>query len=200
MASQIQVQLTEDVDHLGYKGDVVEVKKGYWRNFLRPRGKATAVTEGMLQDLLDRMERRRLMEAQSSDEAKELRDMLQRTTISIEANVGPTGKLYGSVSADDISKALENVRKLKLDPKKIVLKAPLKETGTHKVQVALFGGIEAELETTIIGREVVVEEAEADKDAEAVAPEGADAEAAADAADGEAPADADDAATAETDE
>ena len=158
MPSQMQVLLTEDVDHLGYEGDLVEVKKGYWRNYLRPNGKATSVTPGMVKDLTDRMERRRAAEARNKDEAIELRDMIARTSVEVPAVAGPQGKLFGSVGSADIAKALESKRKMKVDPKKLILDEPLKALGTYMVPIHLYEGIRAELSVEVIAREVKTEE------------------------------------------
>ncbi len=200
MATQIQVLLREDVDHLGYKGDLVEVRKGYWRNFLQPQRKAELATAGMVAELTARMERRRLARAESVEEAKELRDMLERTTVTVTGNAGPQGKLYGSISAEQIVRALESVRRMRLDPKLIDLDEPIKSVGTHKVPVKLHGGIRAELETIVEAREVgadhpdaraaAAEEAAAAAAAAAEAGEGIEPGAAEDAADAAEQADA----------
>lgn len=188
MSSQMQVLLTEDVDHLGYEGDLVDVKKGYWRNYLRPQGKATGVTKGMVKDLTDRMERRRAADVRNKDEATELRAMLSRTTIEVAAVAGPQGKLFGSVGNDDIAKALEAKRRMKIDPKKLILDDALKALGTYMVPIHLYEGIRAELTVVVVAKEVKeedlpeVEEAAAEETSDDAA-EATDAEATAEDAD-----------------
>lgn len=154
----MQVILKKDVDHLGYSGDVVEVRKGYWRNYLRPRGMAEQATDAIVQDLLSRMERRRAAEARNEDEANELAGLLSRTVLTIGANAGPQGKLYGSVGAAEIARAVESARKLRLDPKKIKLDEPFKAVGTYMVPVEVFPGVRAEMKTMVVAARTMTEE------------------------------------------
>jgi large subunit ribosomal protein L9 len=153
----MQVILRKDVDHLGYAGDVVDVKRGYWRNYLQPRGFAETATATRLSELAESMERRRAVEAANETEAKELAEMVARTTITIAAQSGPQGKLYGSVGAADIVKTLEATRKLRLDPKKISLDEPIKALGTFMVPVTIYQGVKAELTVTVVESDVPME-------------------------------------------
>ena len=146
----MQVILKNDVDHLGYAGDVVDVKKGYWRNFLRPRSLAEAATGGRIADMTARMERRRAAEARNEGEAKELQLLLSRTVLSIPAHAGPQGKLFGSVTAFDIARAVESARKLRIDAKRIKLAEPIKALGTFMVPVDIFPGVVAEMKTMVV--------------------------------------------------
>lgn len=141
----MQVLLKADVDHLGYRNDVVDVKRGYWRNFLRPRGLAENVTAARVRELAEQMERRRSMEATNASEAEHLKELLDRTTVSVSALATPQGTLFGSVSGAEISRVLEATRKLRLDPKRVVLDEPLKTLGTFQVPVDLGHGVKAEL-------------------------------------------------------
>lgn len=145
----MQVILKADVDHLGYAGDVVDVKKGYWRNYLRPRAMAETATAGRVADMLAKMERRRAAEARNETEANELRDLLNRTVLTIPAQAGPQGKLFGSVGAADIARAIDSARKLRLDPKKIKLDEPIKALGTFMVPIEVFSGVTAEVKTIV---------------------------------------------------
>lgn len=210
----MQVILKSDVDHLGYAKDVVDVKRGYWRNFLRPRGLAETATPAMLRDLAETMERRRAGEAKNAAEAAELKTLIDRTSIIIGENAGPTGQLFGSVTAADISRVLEATRKLRIDAKKIQLDAPLKTIGTFQVPVDLGHGTKAELSVEVIEQKLTEEQLarlEATRRAEAEAEEAAqlkaEAKAAAaaaaargevPAAEGDAAAEGDDAAADET--
>jgi large subunit ribosomal protein L9 len=141
----MQVLLKSDVDHLGYSGDLVEVKRGYWRNYLRPRGLAETATSDKVKDLADAMERRRAMEADTAAEAQALKELLDRTSITVAALATPQGTLFGSVAGADISRVLEATRKLRLDPKKVSLDEPIKAIGTFQVPVDLGHGVKAEL-------------------------------------------------------
>lgn len=153
----MQVILREDVDHLGYRGDVVEVKRGYWRNYLQPRGFAETATTSRMAELTARMERRRAVEAANEAEAIELRDLLARTAVTIPASAGPQGKLFGSVGAGDIAKSLESARKLRLDAKRIALDEPIKALGTYMVPINVYQGITAEIAVTVVESTLAVE-------------------------------------------
>ena len=154
----MQVILKSDVDHLGYALDVVDVKRGYWRNYLRPRGLAETATPERVTDLTSKMERRRAAEARNETEAAELCDLLNRTVLTIPANAGPQGKLFGSVTPADIARAVESARKLRLDPRKIKLDEPIKALGTFMVPVEIFAGVTAEMKTMIVEAKVSEEE------------------------------------------
>lgn len=192
----MQVILKEDVDHLGFALDVVQVKRGYWRNYLRPRGLAETATASRIAELTASMERRRAAEARNEDEAQELAHLLNRTLLTIPAHAGPQGKLFGSVTAADIARAVESVRKMRLDPRKIELAEPIKALGTFMVPVNVFAGVRAEIKTMVIEAQATEEElarmaADAERaEAEAVAAvEAEEAAAAAAAAATDAPAD-----------
>jgi large subunit ribosomal protein L9 len=141
----MQVLLKADVDHLGYKNDVVDVKRGYWRNYLRPRNLAETATSAKVQELADAMERRRSMEAANTGEAESLKELLDRTTVTVSALATPQGTLFGSVAGAEISRVLEATRKLRLDPKRVALDEPIKALGTFQVPVDLGHGVKAEL-------------------------------------------------------
>lgn len=206
----MQVLLNDDVDHLGYKNDIVDVKRGYWRNFLRPRGLAQTATPERVRELMDAMERRRAMEASDTAEAQTLKELLDRTRITVAALAGPQGKLFGSVGGAEISRVLEATRKLRLDPKRITLDEPLKALGTFQVPVDLGHGVKAELtveveESKLSAQEIARQEAErraAENAAEAARLKAeAKAAAAGDAPAGDAseqPADEDEPAAADT--
>ncbi len=149
----MQVILKSDVDHLGYSGDVVEVRRGYWRNFLRPRGLAERATSELVAEQAERMERRRAAEARNEEEARELQALLARTSLTIEVNAGPQGKLFGSVGPFDVARALESTRRIRIDPKRVKLDEPIKAVGTFMVPVDLQHGVVAEISTLVVARE-----------------------------------------------
>src|SRR5437588_972516 len=125
----MQLVLTEDVQHLGKQGDVVEVKPGYGRNYLLPRGLATVPTEHNLR-LLDRYKVR----VQQAREAKvaDLRNLAEQITkmpgITIEANANDEGHLYGSVAAPDVARGLK-AKGMPIEPDMVRMEGVLKETG-----------------------------------------------------------------------
>lgn len=161
----MQVLLKSDVDHLGYKSDVVDVKRGYWRNYLRPRDLAEKATPEKVREQTEAMERRRAMEANTAAEAESLKELLDRTSVTISALATPQGTLFGSVSGADISRVLEATRKLRLDPKRVSLDEPIKALGTFQVPVDLGHGVKAELtveveESKLSAQEIARHEAE----------------------------------------
>lgn len=186
----MQVLLKADVNHLGYSGDVVDVKRGYWRNYLRPRNLAETATSTKVRELEAAMERRRAMEADTSAEAEVLKELLDRTSITVSALATPQGTLFGSVAGADISRVLEATRKLRLDPKKVVLEEPIKALGTFKVPVDLGHGVKAEITVEVEESKLSAQEMarmEAEKRAEENAAEAARLKAEARAAAGKAP-------------
>jgi large subunit ribosomal protein L9 len=186
----MQVLLKADVDHLGYKNDVVDVKRGYWRNYLRPRGLAETATSEKVRELAEQMERRRSMEAANTTEAEQLKELLDRTNITVSALATPAGTLFGSVGGAEISRVLEATRKLRLDPKRVALDEPIKALGTFQVPVDLGHGVKAELTVEVEESKLSAQEIarlEAERRAEENAAEAARLKAEARAAAGKAP-------------
>lgn len=164
----MQVILKSDVDHLGYSLDVVDVKRGYWRNYLRPRDLAETATPERVRELTAAMERRRSAEARNEDEARELKSLLDRTVLTIPMHAGSQGKLFGSVSAADVARSIESARKLRLDAKRIKLDEPIKALGTFMVPVEVFAGVTAEVKTMVVEAAASEEElAQMESDAKA---------------------------------
>jgi large subunit ribosomal protein L9 len=146
----MQLVLTEDVAHLGKQGDVVEVKPGYGRNYLLPRGMATIPTPHNLR-LLERykIRVRQAREARIAD-LKNLAEQLSKMAgITIEANANEEGHLYGSVGPQEISKGLKS-KALPVDVEMIRLEGAIKETGLYEVPLNLGFEIEAKVKVAVI--------------------------------------------------
>ena len=146
----MQLVLCEDVAHLGKQGEVVEVKPGYGRNYLVPRGLAVVPTEHNLR-LLERHKVRvqQAREARIAD-LKSLAEQIQRIPgITIEANANEEGHLYGSVAAPDISKGLKSKGML-IEQDMVKLEGPIKETGLYAVKLNLGYEIETEVKVAVI--------------------------------------------------
>ncbi|MCW2926144.1 MAG: ribosomal protein [Thermoleophilia bacterium] len=187
----MQVLLKSDVDHLGYKNDVVDVKRGYWRNYLRPRNLAETATPEKVRELTDAMERRRSMDAGNAAEATALKELLDRTNVTVSALATPQGTLFGSVGGAEIARVLEATRKLRLDPKNVVLDEPIKALGTFQVPIDLCHGIKAEITVEVEESKLSAQEIarlEAERRNEENAAEAARLKAEARAAAGNAPA------------
>jgi large subunit ribosomal protein L9 len=145
----MQLVLTEDVPYLGKQGELVEVKPGYGRNYLLPKGLATIPTEHNLR-LLERYKVRvhQAREARIAD-LKVLADQIRRTTIQIEANANEEGHLYGSVGSAEIAKALRS-KNLLVDADAIKMEGPIKELALYAVKVHLGYEIDSEVQVVVV--------------------------------------------------
>lgn len=149
MANNIRVVLQADVDNLGVGGEVVQVKPGYARNFLIPRGLAMPATKGNLARVEDL---RRLAAAQAAEKlasAKELKTKLEAMSVKLERSVGEESKMYGSVTAKDIEEAYR-AQGLEIDRRKISLGEPIKTLGLSDVKVRLHAEVEANLRVEVV--------------------------------------------------
>ncbi|GBD37058.1 50S ribosomal protein L9 [bacterium HR36] len=150
----MQLLLVDDVPHLGRAGDVVEVRPGYGRNYLIPRGLATFVTS----DNLRRLERHKqrieeLRQARIAD-LKNLAARLRDLTITIEATANEEGKLYGSVGPEEISRALKS-QGYQVEPEQVRMEAPIKQLALYAVKLHLGYDIETEVKVLVISAEHV---------------------------------------------
>jgi large subunit ribosomal protein L9 len=148
----MQVILRDDMDNLGKSGEVVNVKPGYARNYLLPRGLAIKATAG---DIARVEHEKRVIAARTAKMAKAAQaeaDSLSKVRVQIERAVGEEDKLYGSVTSRDIAEALR-AKNITLDSKKIHLDEPLKALGDFDVAVKLGRGINASIKVTIVKKE-----------------------------------------------
>jgi large subunit ribosomal protein L9 len=148
----MQVILRDDMDNLGKSGEVVNVKPGYARNFLLPRGHAIKATAG---DIKRVEHEKRVIAARTAKMAKEAQaeaDKLSQVSVSISRAVGEEDKLYGSVTSRDIAEALAG-KGVKVDSKKIHLEEPIKTLGMTEVQVKLGRGVNAAVKVWVVKEE-----------------------------------------------
>jgi large subunit ribosomal protein L9 len=145
----MQLVLTEDVPYLGKQGDLVEVKPGYGRNYLLPKGLATVPTEHNLR-LLERYKVRvnQAREARIAD-LKALADQIRRTPIQIEANANEEGHLYGSVGPAEIAKSLRG-KNLLVEPDMVKMEGPIKEIALYAVKIHLGYEIDSEVQVLVV--------------------------------------------------
>lgn len=129
--------LTADVDTLGKKGDIVEVSKGYARNYLLPKKKAIAATEGAIHTAEQLRRAREEAERQAKEAAEKVATQLVGTRVVLAAQAGDEGRLYGSVGVADVVEGIRKFTGVELDRKTVVLAAPIREIGLHEVQVRL---------------------------------------------------------------
>jgi large subunit ribosomal protein L9 len=177
----MEVVLREDVDKLGLRGEVVNVARGYARNYLLPRGLAEPASPGLVRDLERRDAERAKHEAKSVDEARGIADRLEKLELRFDANAGPTGSLFGSVTATNVVDRLWEQEKIRVDRRKVALE-PIKRIGRYVVPIELFTDVTAELRLVVApeGQELPPDEeleAAAEAEAEAAAQEAAAADA-----------------------
>lgn len=137
----MQVVLNENVEKLGYKGDAVRVKRGYFRNFLFPRGLADLATEKRLQLAASRKEKMVMQKKQILDNASDILKKLKGLKVEIFGKVSSKDKLYGSILEEDVIKAVEKAAKIKLE-KDFIKMEHLKKIGAHPVLIHLGEGLE----------------------------------------------------------
>ncbi|MBW3604743.1 MAG: 50S ribosomal protein L9 [Actinobacteria bacterium] len=141
--------LKQDVDNLGDAGDIVDVADGYGNNYLMPRGLAMPVTKGAVADAEAISRARRTREARSVADAHERRADLERRPVTVQANAGEDGTLYGSIGTTAIAKAVSEQLGLKIDRRKIQLDKPLKELGEHRVGVRVYRDVTADVRVVV---------------------------------------------------
>jgi large subunit ribosomal protein L9 len=158
----MQVILLQDVDKVGLRGDVVEVARGYARNFLIPRRLAETATPARVAELSKREGLRARQEAKTFDQAQEIAQTLEQTELRFDVKAGPTGSLFGSVTATDVADALWRTRKVRIDRRKVELPEPIKRVGRYAVPVDLFQDVRVEVRTLVVpeGGELPPEEPE----------------------------------------
>jgi large subunit ribosomal protein L9 len=146
----VQVILLKDVDKVGLRGEVVDVARGYARNYLLPRKLAETATPGALEDLRRRDEVRARQEARTHDEARDIAARLEQTVLRFDVKAGPTGSLFGSVTATDIADRLWDEHKIRIDRRKVELGDSIKRVGRHEVPVEVFTDVEAALRLEVV--------------------------------------------------
>jgi len=145
----MEVILTSDVEKLGLKGEVVDVKRGFARNFLLPRRLAEVATPGRVAEIKRIDEERARHEARSAEHAAEIAATLQKTVLRFEVKAGPTGALFGSVTPTDITEELWRTRKIRVDRRKVDLDG-IKRIGRYSIPIHVFEGVTAEVKTLVV--------------------------------------------------
>jgi large subunit ribosomal protein L9 len=144
--------LMQDVEHLGERGAVVDVSKGYLRNYLMPRKLAQPATKGALDEAKRRAESTDKATQALVAKAKDDAEVLSRTVLTISQQAGDDGRLFGSVTNQDIADAIEEARGVKVDRRKIHLEEPIKNVGTYVVVVEVAEGVTASVKTMVVER------------------------------------------------
>ena len=141
--------LTAAVDKLGIAGDVVEVKDGYGRNYLVPRGYAIRWTRGGEKQIDGIKRSRDAREIRGLDHAQEVRSQIEGLQVELPVRAGDTGRLFGAITASDIAGAIKKAGGPSVDKRSIEIAKPIKLLGTHTVGVKLHDGVTAHVPLTL---------------------------------------------------
>jgi len=142
--------LTQDVNGLGAPGDVVEVKDGYGRNYLLPRGLATAWTKGGEKQVAQIKRAREVREVRDLDDAAAIKAKLEGLKVTLSARTGDTGRLFGAVTVADVVDAITAAGGPAVDKRKVTIVAPIKTVGAHKVEVRVHPEALATLNVNVV--------------------------------------------------
>jgi large subunit ribosomal protein L9 len=145
----MEVILLSDVEHVGLRGDVVSVARGYARNYLLPRRLAEEATPALVAELQKRDTLRARHEAKTAEQAQEIAQTLSQTVLRFEVKAGPTGSLFGSVTPTDIADELWSSKKVRVDRRKIETD-PIRRIGRYEVPIALFEDVRVEVKTEVV--------------------------------------------------
>jgi large subunit ribosomal protein L9 len=145
----MQIILLQDVEKLGLRGDVVDVARGYARNYLLPRRLAEVATPARVAEL-ERVEAQRARnEARSAEQAEEIAEVLGKTVLRFEVKSGPTGSLFGSVTPSDVADEIWRTRRVRVDRRKIATD-PIKRIGRYTIPIEVFEDVHVELKTLVV--------------------------------------------------
>lgn len=145
-----QAILLQDVEALGERGDVVDVSAGYLRNYLRPRKLAAPATAGSIAAATRQRERAEQAARESAERAQENAALLSRTVLTIPQQAGEDGRLFGSVTTQDIVDAIREARGIRIDRRKVHLDEPIRHTGTYMVVVEVTDESTATVKTMVV--------------------------------------------------
>ncbi|MEP7223464.1 MAG: 50S ribosomal protein L9 [Actinomycetota bacterium] len=145
----MQIILLTDVEKLGLRGDVVDVARGYARNYLLPRRMAETATPALVAELRRVDAQRAKHEARTTDQASEIAEVLGKTVLRFEVKAGPTGSLFGSVTPSDVADEIWRARKIRVDRRKISID-PIKRIGRYSIPIEVFQGVDVEVKTLVV--------------------------------------------------
>ena len=145
-----QAILLQDVEQLGERGAIVDVSKGYLRNFLVPRKLAEPATKGSIQAARQRRDAAARAVAEAEAKAQESAALLNRTVLTITHQAGEDGRLFGTVTSQDLAEAIREARGIRIDRRKIHLDDPIKSVGTYQVEVEVADGVTATVKTMVV--------------------------------------------------
>jgi large subunit ribosomal protein L9 len=146
----MKIILTHEVSGLGTAGDVVDVKDGYARNYLVPRGFAIRWTKGGEKDVEQIRRARKIHEIATIEQANEIKAKLEGVKVRLATRSGEAGRLFGSVTPADIASAIKAAGGPDVDKRRIELGAPIKTLGSHQVSVRLHSEVAAKLGVEVV--------------------------------------------------
>jgi large subunit ribosomal protein L9 len=146
----VQAILLKDVESLGERGAVIDVSAGYLRNYLIPRKLAEPATTASIEAAARRREAAERAQREAEDRAQENANVLGRTVLTIPQQAGDDGRLFGSVTPQDIADAIRDARGIRIDRRKVHLEDPIRHTGTYMVVVEVADGVTAAVKTMVV--------------------------------------------------
>jgi large subunit ribosomal protein L9 len=144
--------LLKDVEELGERGAVVDVSKGYLRNYLLPRKLAQPATRAAVETVRQRQAAAERAAREAVEKAQENVQLLNRTVLTIPEQAGADGRLFGSVTAQEIATAIREARGLRIDKRSVHLPEPIKNVGTYMVVVDVAEGATATVKTMVVAK------------------------------------------------
>ena len=144
-----QAILLKDFETLGDRGDVIDVAPGYLRNFLVPRKLAQPATPAAIAEAQRRRAAAERAAAEAAEQAEQTALLLRKTVLTISHQAGDDGRLFGSVTAQEIADAIRQARGVRLEKRRVQLAEPIRTTGTHMVTVEVADGVTAEIKTIV---------------------------------------------------
>lgn len=156
-----QILLLQPIIGLGAEGDTVTVRAGYARNFLLPRKLALPITQANKKHVEALLKAREVREQQEFEAARTLGEKLEATHIAIAVKTGEAGKMFGSVTANDLIERLKE-EGIELSKKQLALPAPIRELGSHTVPIKLSADVSAELKFEVVSENPIEESASAE--------------------------------------
>jgi large subunit ribosomal protein L9 len=144
-----QAILLQDVEALGERGDVIDVAPGYLRNYLVPRKLAQPATPASIAEAERRREAAERAAVEAAQRAEETAALLRKTVLTLSHQAGDDGRLFGSVTSQEIVEAVRQARGVGLDRRRVQLDDPIRTTGTHMVTVEVAEGVTADIKTIV---------------------------------------------------
>lgn len=146
----MKVILQADIKNLGKKGDVVEVSEGYGRNYLLPRGLAVEASSGNLRHAAQQKQKESAKAERELKEAQKIGEKIKDQQLKVGAKVGEGGRLFGSVTPQEIADQLRRQFAVEIDKRKIEIKEPIKSLGTHKVTVKIHPKVHVQVQVDVV--------------------------------------------------